>query len=188
MVVDDAELVRSRYEALIVPAEYLAPEDCQEGFIYYGRGRSIGQIAVCTGEIDAGLGKGSLGFTGLRNKFGVDYLCTEVHYDQDSMFGTFLPFVELERIPEGMDEKQTMHWLLDQTIELLEAKSSWLRSMPERFRDPAYWPIDLELVEEALEGSRELQRTGFSDTPAPTFREIMEAKRVAAEATVTPSP
>jgi len=159
---------------------YIGSSECNEGRLYWGGGRSIGQLAVCRG-VDK---YKRMQFEGLRSKFGVDYLFTEYHYDDDPSFGTYTPLVELDALPEDLTaEEETMYWILEITIELLETRVEWLKYLPSRLKAaPSYgWLVEHE--QEYLEEKLRLRTEGFSDTPEPTFREIMEARQKEASKT-----
>jgi hypothetical protein len=165
----DAELA-----SLLSSDKQIIPSDqCEEGYLYYGFGRSIGQVAVCRGNDKHGKVK----FVGLRNKFGVDYLFEETHFDDDSSIGTWIPVLRLEPAPECIDEETMMSWILDRYIEMLELRVEWVESMPPRLRECPSYEIVLEQAKESLHDMKILRHEGFSKTPWPTFREMMEKKK-----------
>jgi hypothetical protein len=170
----DADLV-----SLIVEGrDVLIPSaDCEPGYLYWGGGRSIGELAVCQERgIDKSLPDAVL-FQGLRNKSGIDFLFSEVHYDDDSRNGTWCPLLKLEEAPKQVDKDVLMQWLLDQTIDLVETRIHWLRSMPNRLKQAPSYGGMLDDATQHLDRLRTTKDQGFSDTPAPTFRQIIEARR-----------
>lgn len=153
--------------------EYLSSNDCVKGKYYWGGGRSIGAIVICRGRDEHGRNQ----FEGLRNKFGVDYLFTEFHYDDDSIFGTYTPVLELGDIPNLESEDDTMNWLLDQELDLLTTRLEWLARFPDKYKQTGIYEWLVEWDGEHLETLQQLKNNGFSDTPYLTFKQIMESRR-----------
>lgn len=159
--------------------ENLIPvEECEPGYLYWGGGRALGELAICR----APSGKGAFGdammFEGLSNEFGVDCLDTEIHYDENPVLGTWCPYYKLEKVAEVNDELELMSWLVNQWINIKELRIHWLKSMPYRLRQsPSYYPM-LSETKEQKESYVSLKVNGFSNAPPQTFRQIMEARRL----------
>ncbi len=71
-------------------SNYIPLSDCQHGYLYHFRARNF-----CLGVFNAQTN----GFVGIREKFGNEYLFTELHWDADPMFGTVQPIELLEPCP-----------------------------------------------------------------------------------------
>ncbi|MCA9309203.1 hypothetical protein KC973_02405 [Candidatus Saccharibacteria bacterium] len=153
--------------------EYLASDECENGKLYWGGGRSIGELAICRGKDEYG----RMQFEGLRNKFGVDYLFIEYHYDDDPSFGTYTPSVKLETAPDFETEEQAMYWILEQQITLIKDRLQWLKYLPDRLKSARSYNWLIDRDQELLDDALRMKEEGFSDTPAPTFRQIIEAKQ-----------
>ena len=153
--------------------DYIDSDECVDGHYYWGGARSIGCISICRGRDEYNRNQ----FEGLRNKLGLDFLFTEYHYDDDTAFGTYSPVLDLGVAPMFASEEATMYWILEQEINLISTRIDWLRAIPDRYKalETYEWLCDHEM--EHLETLVDTKVNGFSNTPAPTFREIMEAKK-----------
>ena len=160
--------IEERLSELMTPSKYLAQADCEIDAVYWGMGRSIGEVTICRTTPD----QSSLQFEGLRNKLGEDFLFREYHYDVDPMFGTFRPFVKIDGTAPEMSRLEEMGFLLDQTMEVQRLKLAWLNNMPNRLRSDAQPLIDG--VHESMEYLEKLKRNGFSDKRTLSFKSILE--------------
>lgn len=154
-------------------AEYIASAECTAGMLYWGTGRSIGELAMCRGKDDFG----QMQFEGLRNKMGEDYLFTELHHDDSPYFGTWIPFLELGVAPVTDDKTIIMNWLLEQEIDIVSDRIDWLRAMPAHLRAAPSWAWILDQNIGHLAGLQRTQTDGFSDRPTLSFRQIMESRK-----------
>ena len=69
---------------------YIPLPDCHHGYLYFIRARNF-WLGVYNAE--------SSGFIGIREKLGSTFLFTELHWDEDPMFGTVQPVELLELCP-----------------------------------------------------------------------------------------
>jgi len=153
-------------------AEIIPSTDCEPGYLYWGSGRSIGEPAICRGFNE----HQQMQFEGLRNKMGQDFLFTEIHYDDDEMFGTWCPAVKLERAPEEMNKDETMDWLLQKYIEMLLDRKDWLEMMPNKLKSTPTHDYLIDQTNEELDDLLQLKADGFSHEQTLTFRKIMQSK------------
>ena len=154
---------------------YLQSNECIEGKLYWGSGRSIGELAICRG-VNV---RGDKQFVGLRNKNGVDYLWVESHIDDDPTFGTFTPLLELEDVPADLSsESETMWWILEKTIDLHQTRLEWLERANTTLKSAPSYGYLIERERQALVDLRHIKAVGFSADPAPTYRQIMQEKRI----------
>lgn len=72
-----------------VDMKHLDLQDMVDDAIYVGEGRNfdIGRWV----QKDVENGRYNTGFEGIRNKFGMNYLFVELHWDADPRYGTFKP-------------------------------------------------------------------------------------------------
>lgn len=85
---------------------------CIDGHVYKIYSRNL-DVGVFHAEVE--------GFTGIRNKFGWNYLFTEFHYDQGPPYGTVSPLEDLGPLPAGIIdnlqwENQPLFEYLDNTF------------------------------------------------------------------------
>ena len=156
----------------------ILPEDCDEGYLYWGTSRRIGELGICRGFNESG----EMQFEGLREKLGEDLLFIEFHWDSSDAFGTFIPEMRLEKVPNNLsDESSVMTWLLDRELEVDQLRVDWLKGIPARFKEleEYKWRLDDALI--ALQCAERTRTDGFSFEPTLTFRKIMEAARQAKE-------
>ncbi len=152
--------------------DYIASIDCEEGYLYMGVGRGVGPLAICRGSAAQGL----ISFDYLHQEWGVDELRNEPHWDNG---GTWFPVLKLDKVPKQKDADSTMLWLLNQEVELIEARLAWLESMPASMRSHRDYEYMLSSEKEKLEETKRRAENGLCKTPAPTFRQMVEAKRQA---------
>lgn len=121
------------------PLDYLAPEECVEGKLYWGSGNTFEELAICAGRNKAG----QVRFVGLYNERGMDVLRSELHKDHtDSAGCTFMPYLELpDQPPETSDKPALMYWLLDREIEVVYDRLAWLEAMPARLKHNGSWEV-----------------------------------------------
>lgn len=151
--------------------ERIPSKDCQVGFLYWGVGRSISEVAICSGY---DLSHNML-FLGLRNKFGKDYLSIELHQDDDQNYGTWSPILKLEQVPENMNINSTMQWLLQKEIDLISTRINWLHAVPERLQAAPSYSWLLEEDTQHLHALELVEHNGFSSEstmPLKTYVQI----------------
>ena len=85
---------------------------CKHGYLYRISSRNL--IAGVFNEKDGG-------FTGMREKFGHQYLFTEYHYDNGPPYGTVSPKHELEKCPFEPNEssKELYDWMIEKGYGLI---------------------------------------------------------------------
>ena len=117
------------------PCERIPVDDCEPGYLYYGQSRSMQPgVAIChiTEPLNGVAGRTRFA---VRDVWcGRDYLFEEVHFDEEACTGTWLPFVRLEKVPEGLDAHGLLSWLIDQEVALHEDRLQWFRGMPDRLQ------------------------------------------------------
>lgn len=141
---------------MLRPDKFLASSDCREGAAYWVSARSIGEVAIC-----GGMAKPGISFVGLREKLGSYFLFAEYHYDDNESFGTLRPFLELGPGPDTDDEQQIMEWLVEQEIEVTETRLTWLKQMPEGYKQSPMYPYIMETESGVLSGLLEIKNEGF---------------------------
>ena len=87
-------------------AESIPLEKCKNRVLYRIHSRNLG-FGVFN-EADNG-------FVGIREKFGVEYLFTEYHWDTGEPFGTVHPVEELEPLPEDIDIRESLGTVDEET-------------------------------------------------------------------------
>ncbi len=135
----------------------VAMEDCEEGYLYYGHSSSIGEVAICRGLAS----DGTVRFEGNGEANGEDRLFTEYYTDKGNLFPTWWPIDRWKKAPEFEDDHQTMSWLLEANIELLEAKIDWLLGMPDDLKESPDFPYLLEDSICFLDFYRSKRQNGF---------------------------
>jgi len=171
MTHETAEDLDRVIDELYRPNEYLDPSLCVAGHYYWGHGRSISEIAICTGP-DA---DGKIEFEGWREKFGEDFLFREIHYDNDSLFGTFVPFVDLGEAPSMDTTQDRLQWILEQMIGLAQDRLEWVRHMPKDLQQLPYHQDLLRMEEDNLTSLLDVKQKGLSNERTLTFKDLMSA-------------
>ena len=138
--------------------------ECEPGFLYWGMGRAIGDVAICSGVNESG----QMQFEGLRSKLGFDYLGQEIHHDDDSSSGTWKPFFKYDKTPEFRSSEEKMRWILMKNIEILQIRIDWLEVMPKSLKIAPSYNIFLEQDIQQLSGLLKTQNNGFNKRPAHT--------------------
>lgn len=100
--------------------DYIKLEDCKERFLY----------KIFSRNLSYGVYDGNSGFIGIRNKFGMDYLFTEYHWDAGPPFGTVHPKEEICEVPKNIQCKEYDGWKRD-NIELFD----WLMAKVKEISD-----------------------------------------------------
>lgn len=100
--------------------DYIKLEDCKERFLY----------KIFSRNLSYGVYDGNSGFIGIRNKFGMDYLFTEYHWDTGPPFGTVHPKEEICEVPKNIQCKEYDGWKRD-NIELFD----WLMAKVKEISD-----------------------------------------------------
>ena len=158
-------------EVLLRDRVIIPSVECAPGYLYWGQGRSIGEVAICVGQDQSG----QVSFEGLRNKLGLDRIFTEIHYDDNPSLGTWMPYCKWKKHPAFESEKEKMYWLLDANIEVLEARIQWHLDMPKHLQQAPSYDSLLEDSRNHLDALLELKRDGFSDTQTLSFRQILKS-------------
>jgi hypothetical protein len=138
----DAEIIKQKSlddELWILCSEQsndLIPKpECQVGYVYWGVGRSIGQIAACNGLTCDNMTR----FKGMGYKAGAYVLFSEFHTDDDPSIGTWTPKVRLGSVDLGDGKAELTSVLLQAEIDMLETHDQWLSIMPRRLQiAPSY--------------------------------------------------
>jgi hypothetical protein len=73
--------------------EYIKLKDCKDRTLYKIRARNSSYGVF---------NKDTNGFTGIREKFKIEYLFEEFHWDTGAPFGTAKPDKELEKLPDDI--------------------------------------------------------------------------------------
>jgi len=89
--------------------------ECKHGYVYKIHGRNL-SIAVFNSKEN--------GFTGIRLKFGYEFLDTEFHWDTGSPFGTVKPKEVLHKLPENIELKKTLGTIDKKSKRLVEFKET----------------------------------------------------------------
>lgn len=167
------------FDALIRTAQYdaIPPEDCRDGYLYWGVGRGLGKVAVCRVGSQFGVE-----FEGLQNDLGLDQLARGLHYDENVFFGTWRPLVELEPEPKHVNRKALMSWLLEKEISVAEDRLQWLTRLPEKIRNAKSYAYELELTQDELDALLQTRAEGFSDKRTLVVKDILEAARLRRDA------
>jgi hypothetical protein len=142
--------------------QYIAEAECEQGYLYWGIGRGIGEIAICAGH-DSQNGTKFYGLA--KNEINEDSLDSVLHTQIHPVIGGWSPIVRLESVPEGMDRHQTMEWLLGKHIEVVELRLDWLACMPAHLRGTASYEPVVSENEALLASLVQEQRAGFKYAP-----------------------
>ena len=97
-------------------------KDCQHGFLYKIEARNF-RLGVYNEKVQ--------GFTGIRCKFGDEFLDTEYHYDTGAPHGTATPKKLLMECP--IKDLEEYHRVDDKTIKTNKDLFNWLQSIEEKF-------------------------------------------------------
>lgn len=151
----------------------VAMEDCEEGYLYYGHSSSIGEVAICRGMA----ANGTIIFEGNTRTNDKDHLFTEYYSDKGDLFTSWWPIDRWKKAPEFANKLQTMSWLLDANIELLETRLEWLLGMPKCLKESPDFPGLLDDTSTFLDFYRSKRQNGFD----------LESKKVAGRPAVFPS-
>lgn len=98
---------------------WIAPEECKHGYVYAITSRNLG-FGVWREDVQ--------GFVGIREKFGDLFLFTEYHRDTGGMFGTVMPWAEVERCPieDLREHPQTLCSQHDRPAVFIDREKGWL--------------------------------------------------------------
>jgi hypothetical protein len=148
--------------------EYIPVEECEQGYLYWGIGSGIGEVAICNGYND----RGELQFRGLaKDEADQDCLDLVVHTQTPPNYENWSPFVRLEVAPTDLDVHATMSWLLEKQIEVVELRLDWLSGMPARMQSaPSYRPV-MDENQALLENLHKEQQTGFNTPSTPEYEQ-----------------
>lgn len=138
-------------------SDTLPKNECKPGYLYWGDGGGEVDIAICEADDK----KDELYFRGVRETRGEYDLFTERH-PKDTGRGShgWAPIVELELVPDFLNEKNKVLWLLKKEIEVIELKVSWLEDLPMDFRATDDYQFILNRDIAKLCALRELSENG----------------------------
>jgi len=78
---------------------YLSLDQCRDRYLYRLRSRNL-SVGVYNAQ--------TKGFTGIRQKFGDEFLDTEYHWDTGAPHGTACPIEELKPLPSDIELKESL--------------------------------------------------------------------------------
>jgi hypothetical protein len=94
------------HEEIKKKKDYLPLDQCKNGFLYVLEARNFSQ-----GIYE----QKNKGFIGIRQKFNLEYLFFELHWDVNPQFGTAKPLIEIEQCPISLtnwrDNQKLFDWI-----------------------------------------------------------------------------
>lgn len=149
-------------------------DECRAGFLYWGDGSGVADIAICTNS-------GSYGdvyFRGIRETRGMYDLFTERHpSDTGEASIGWAPIVMLEEVPELLDEKATVLWLLEKEVEVVKIKIDWLRSLPDQYKQATEYSYILDTDRKHLKSIQDLSRIDLTSAPMQPYDEMNQERK-----------
>ncbi len=152
--------------------DVIAKEECKPGFLYWGDGNRDVDIAICQN----GPG-GDKVFEVLRDIRGAYYLSLERHPEDVRNTGGWAPIVALEKVPDGLDDKARMEWLLRKEIEVVEDKLDWLVQMPDRLKSASDYDEILLWDSKYLASLTQLSIEGIETIAPQPYQQMLQEHR-----------
>ncbi|MCA9344402.1 hypothetical protein KC946_01050 [Candidatus Saccharibacteria bacterium] len=151
--------LNDEYYLHVEDRSYIPPEECQQGHVYEGHSYMIGPVGVCAYHSEDWY----VVFEGLRSKGGYDSLRFDPH--RDLIRGSFEPKTDLGLLPEDMNQKESLEWLLDKEIQIYQSRLEKLKLIPDRLKQANDWEQDTQSLAAWISYLLAKQRHGLALPP-----------------------